>query len=487
LADPLRDVSPGDPPGRLLNSSTFNLQMAVARWYRDNVSGAGRRAGAGEAQPFAEVPPRVEVRIKPESSVPEYGIVTLGAALIIPEDAPVNAAQTPIFEAGAPVAGGALAVCLAPIDGGKIGRAAVLGVVVCDVEVTDTGHQFADIDPANLFNMVSAETGPARLLHVDGTGTYKTLVLLQGDVGGGTAEAASCSWLSGLATTDCLLLTVVSATGRCSGIDTAQSVELQWDGADTWDGTTDFDHTGAGTPGAVVFDWANPDDPTLTIDGVSGKFWGCNGAGKLLFSFGGTDLCGGAAGSCNNSFTVAVECACCSIEGWDGPGWYCVLDEGGEDCETDPLIAAELTDADRCDTGVTICSGPYETEEEADAVCNPAPISVGGCSIPQSITAEYTYSSGNAGCHSGGVFPLTYNSGIGRWVGTGPLGGSSMEVEFWYDGSTWRAEYNSCATFSNFAFALAVVTPCVEWNRNGDEITAACCTSTSYINLRVYA
>jgi hypothetical protein len=191
LADPLRDVSPGDPPGRLLNSSTFNLQMAVARWYRDNVSGAGRRAGAGEAQPFAEVPPRVEVRIKPESSVPEYGIVTLGAALIIPEDAPVNAAQTPIFEAGAPVAGGALAVCLAPIDGGKIGRAAVLGVVVCDVEVTDTGHQFADLEAGNLFNMVSAETGPARLLHVDGTGTYKTLVLLQGDMGGGTAAVSA--------------------------------------------------------------------------------------------------------------------------------------------------------------------------------------------------------------------------------------------------------------------------------------------------------
>lgn len=59
---------------------------------------------------------------------------------------------------------------------------------------------------------------------------------------------------------------------------------------------------------------------------------------------------------------------CCDIAGWAGPGWYCVEDGGG-DCNT----VVELTEDDRCDTGIAICSGPYDSEADAEAECTGDP------------------------------------------------------------------------------------------------------------------
>jgi hypothetical protein len=62
---------------------------------------------------------------------------------------------------------------------------------------------------------------------------------------------------------------------------------------------------------------------------------------------------------------AAADCGCESIAQWASAGWYCVRAPGGGSC-----VAAELLDADRCDTSVVICSGPYADEATATAACS---------------------------------------------------------------------------------------------------------------------
>lgn len=72
------------------------------------------------------------------------------------------------------------------------------------------------------------------------------------------------------------------------------------------------------------------------------------------------------------AFTVCVKCGCCPIAGWDGPGWYCVNDltsGTGTGTSDDECEVQYLMEEDICDDDIRICSGPYETEEEATAVC----------------------------------------------------------------------------------------------------------------------
>ncbi len=61
---------------------------------------------------------------------------------------------------------------------------------------------------------------------------------------------------------------------------------------------------------------------------------------------------------------AADDCGCDSIAGWLGAGWYCVYSIAEAGC-----VAAELLDADRCDTGILICSGPYADEATAEIAC----------------------------------------------------------------------------------------------------------------------
>lgn len=179
--------------------------------------------------------------------------------------------------------------------------------------------------------------------------------------------ADSCGWTAGADTSTCLRMTIVSATGRCSGIDTTQSIELVWDTDKYKSGATDFTGTGSGGTGQVTLDVSGA-TPAAVIDGVSGKFMGCSGDGGLLFSFGGSTLCGGTDGTCNNFFVARFDCECCSIANWDGEGWYCVRDAGSED----DYVATLLNDSQRCNTLIELqAGGPYATEAEAEAACPP--------------------------------------------------------------------------------------------------------------------
>ncbi len=280
----------------------------------------------------------------------------------------------------------------------------------------------------------------------------------------GASPADSC------AQDDCLSLTVVSAAGRCAGIDTTQELTLTWaprrrgwssgDDAPTVP-EDDFVHD-LGLGPAVV--WFADGEPKATIAGVHGTYAGCDGD-CLLFRFAGAALCDGDGDGCeDNTFLVKVCCVCCEdletgyttegwycfcagggnscehltappcnrvtcsgphatqeeceeecceVAGWGGEGWYCVSQFGGT------CLPVELLDEDKCDEGYTICSGPYATEEEAEAACTCA-----DCANLQSATVTIAgFADGPCGEACGGAVNAV---GFDNWNGVWgvPLSGA---------------------------------------------------------------
>lgn len=94
---------------------------------------------------------------------------------------------------------------------------------------------------------------------------------------------------------------------------------------------------------------------------------GCNWA---TFAVGDPFVCGGATapgGPCKNRVTIRVEWKCCNpIEGWGGPGWYCIKPAG----RVAGCRVAELLGNAACDRTIEICSGPYVDEAAAESVCS---------------------------------------------------------------------------------------------------------------------
>lgn len=128
--------------------------------------------------------------------------------------------------------------------------------------------------------------------------------------------------------------------------------------------------------------------PCLTLvsrDGSSTAYTtvrGCCGCDYAVF---GARLptCDAAAdpcGPCENVVRIRVEWTPCDplIE---EDGWYCVKPVGARDDQCAPveLLFAE----DACRTDIEVCSGPYATREDAEAVC--AEFVVGGLSCAAAL------------------------------------------------------------------------------------------------------
>lgn len=111
---------------------------------------------------------------------------------------------------------------------------------------------------------------------------------------------------------------------------------------------------------------------------------------------------------------------CVPIFGWDGPGWYCVVD--GSSC-----VAVELLEEDECNTDISICSGAYVDESTATAACGSVDPPVGGiesCCSGRATPTGGTVAVTSAGGGCTGVFtaatlgsPFTFPSGV-LWIST---------------------------------------------------------------------
>lgn len=122
---------------------------------------------------------------------------------------------------------------------------------------------------------------------------------------------------------------------------------------------------------------------------------------------------------------------CIPIDGWGGAGWYCVetggSGTGGLICEP-----VELLDADKCDTSIVICAGPYADEAAADAACgSPGPefkpfacTPGGSCVWVDNGFGDFTsLAECQAACGGGACCAVGVTDPIAFSV-SGPLGGS---------------------------------------------------------------
>lgn len=124
----------------------------------------------------------------------------------------------------------------------------------------------------------------------------------------------------------------------------------------------------------------------------------------------------------------------CTITGFEGAGWYCVLD--GAEC-----VPLELLEEDRCNAAIVICSGPYATEGEALLNCGESGSVTGDCCAGASAAEVYciltVYESGG-GDPLGSQGDLT-DSGT-EWAGAvnGDAGAGTVTLSC-VEGVGWQA------------------------------------------------
>lgn len=177
MADPLQDILPGETSPLVNRVQTINKVLAAARLVQ-RVGPPTVGAGDSAAPRFGPAA-HVWVQNTTGGTLDEWSVLAPTTAVIDPEDSPLQASTGPVVDAAAPVTDAdAVVILIQPIGDGAIGRAVASGVAVVRVAVTDTAHRYARPVPGNLFQMTSADSGPARLLCPGGTGTYLTLVLL---------------------------------------------------------------------------------------------------------------------------------------------------------------------------------------------------------------------------------------------------------------------------------------------------------------------
>lgn len=235
MSDPLASVTPGDPPP--LRADTWNGVLEAARAHR-----AGKRGGLGADNEHTPPVPSLVVWVKNMTggSLPSFSVVALGEPVISAVTYPHDVNRGPVFPGTAPAAAtDSFAVLLEPASassssGRQIVQAVVMGVVACDLNVTDEDHEFAKPAVGITATLASADDGPARIIWKDtGTGTKRAVVLLVGS-GAGSAfpaeltsgYASGYSWkkleLSGTAFVD--VSPAVTGTNNAYSVDDSESL-----------------------------------------------------------------------------------------------------------------------------------------------------------------------------------------------------------------------------------------------------------------------
>lgn len=104
-------------------------------------------------------------------TISRFGVVGIDNALIQPHNSFERFASSIACIVSKPSSdhvGGPFGIAQEPIGVGKIGVVMVRGETPVIVNVLDEAHRFADIDPDNADNLISAESGPVMLLTVQG-------------------------------------------------------------------------------------------------------------------------------------------------------------------------------------------------------------------------------------------------------------------------------------------------------------------------------
>jgi len=174
-------VAPGDPLN--IRAATWNTLLESAGL----VEGTRAIQSAGTPSAWGHPCSVVVIKNTTVNDLTAGSIVTPGTASSIGTfpDNPHETRRRPYVSCGAPTLPiQPVCVLIDPVGAGKYGRACVLGVTVCTVNVTSAYHKFAAAY-AGTDKLLSASIGPARVLHKESsTGEQKCIVLLTNVVEG---------------------------------------------------------------------------------------------------------------------------------------------------------------------------------------------------------------------------------------------------------------------------------------------------------------
>ena len=179
--DPFEKVSANSPLE--IPAAAWNAALEVAQKYMRDKLGV-------QKSPSVAVPPIpslcIYVKNGTGSTLPEFSAVSIsGTPLIDPGANPNEVRRNPIVPGSAPSnSTDAIAITIEPLAPGRIGEAAVLGVIPCMLTVNDPGDLYAAPTAGVTAALSSGPGGPARILWTaDTSGTVWALVLLTGSAG----------------------------------------------------------------------------------------------------------------------------------------------------------------------------------------------------------------------------------------------------------------------------------------------------------------
>jgi hypothetical protein len=195
MTDPLKRVLPGDPLAGY-PAEALNYMMDAARKVNSGQSGLSGESVAGSDKST------INVKNSTGDDLEAYSVIGLTRSVVYDETDNIRSyKRDPVIVGNTPSEQGRFAITLQPIPNGKRGRAMVLGVSYCKVDVTDADHEFADIASGETGYLRSAETGTARILRKpDGTGELDCVVMLtgvsaddgEGNGNGGDSSSTCC-------------------------------------------------------------------------------------------------------------------------------------------------------------------------------------------------------------------------------------------------------------------------------------------------------
>jgi len=196
--------------GKLEPGQKLNGAITARSWNRmvdatEIVLGAPQDFGADGVQGPAAPNHTILCRNDSGAAVGRWGVLAITGMVIAPSGAAGAATlswqTSPAVIGVAPPTGtvGGFVVAVEPIANGKIGRAAVSGVVQAKVDVTDAGHTFATPKPGSTTAFDSGSSGPALILWKEsGTGNGKwALLRIAAGAGGTKLGKISTGWAKG--------------------------------------------------------------------------------------------------------------------------------------------------------------------------------------------------------------------------------------------------------------------------------------------------
>ena len=188
MPDPLKKPSPGDPfrPSAAQTAAFID----AAQYVRD----LKRRGGAGSPTEITRQTGIVQVMNASGEDLNQFGVLGIDDAIITPDE------NEESFRSGVALKGvtptedhaGKFLILLQPLSAGpddnplngEIGRAFIMGAFPAKLNVTTEGDEFADVDPGDNTQLITAGAGAARILwKQSGTGEGKLGYVMVGGAG----------------------------------------------------------------------------------------------------------------------------------------------------------------------------------------------------------------------------------------------------------------------------------------------------------------